>query len=457
MRILMVSHAFLPESMGGVENHIRQLARYLIEDGHQVGVFYRLHAPGKAEYCLIEGKWEGIQIFKVVHNFTKGMYTPFSYYDRKIEERFLHVVDQFQPDIVHIHHLGGLSTSLIGAAKRHGLPVLWTLHDFWPMCPLSHLLTVDGRICHGPDDGMRCVECLWLQSREHQASTSVKVRLQELGFWESLRRAPRFVRDFIVLRLMGGHNTLLDQYLVLPSRNYHMRHLLLQPDCLLSPSQFLIDKFVEWGIPERQFRHVQNGVAKILRQSRRAIDAPFHDPFTFGFVGTLYPYKGVDTLISAFEQAALPNTSLRIFGGAPSSAVFRDYYAGVEAQVARLENVTLEGRFVPEALPEILKQLDVLVLPSRLYENNPLVILEAFAMGIPVIAGNVGGMAELVRHDVNGLQFRLGDVTDLVDKLRMAIEPARLRRYRAAIHPPNTVEEVGETVRRIYEELLALG
>ena len=89
MRILMVAHTFLPESRGGMENHVDLFANYLLSQGHEVGVLYRIHAPEKAEYDLITETREGVLIFKIVHNYTDPMPTPFPFYNRRIEERYL--------------------------------------------------------------------------------------------------------------------------------------------------------------------------------------------------------------------------------------------------------------------------------------------------------------------------------------------------------------------------------
>jgi glycosyltransferase involved in cell wall biosynthesis len=453
MRILMIAHTFTPESHGGgVENHVLHASSSLVGKGHEVGVFYRIHAPGKREYELIDGQKKNIQVFKVVHSFTSSMPNPYSFYDRQVEERFLTVLERYVPDLVHIHHLGGLSTSLVGAAKRRGLPVLWTLHDFWPMCPMSHLLTPDGRLCQGPDGGMRCVECLWLRSRHDYRPVSMRARLQEIGLRGALKRVPGFIRDFVAAR-MGCRDPLLDVLLALPSRNDHMRHVLLTADLLISPSQFLIERFEEWGVPRSKFHYLRNGVPASLLSAGLTTSAPPPRRFTFGFVGSLYPYKGVHVLIDAFLRAQPLDAMLRIWGGPPAPE-FQNYVASIHEKADNATNITLEGRFPPERLANVLRQIDVLVMPSVLYENNPLAILEAFAMRVPVIAGNAGGMAELVHDDENGLLFRVGDPVDLADKMRMIMNPERLKRHRAGIHPPPSVEETVAELEHAYNRFV---
>lgn len=452
MRILMTAHTFYPESSGGVERHVFDLATRLKEKGHDVGVLYRIHSPEHQEYALLESEWRGIPVFKIVHNYVAKMPNPYPFYDRQVEMRFLEVLDKYPIDLMHIHHLGGLSTSLIDAAHRRGLPVLWTLHDFWPMCSLSKLLTPDGRLCLGPDDGMRCAECTWLQWQHRDEPDNVLARLMEIGWRNLPRRALQFMGTFIAAR-MGWKDALWDKLLSLPARDDHMRRTLLKADLLISPSQFLIDCFEEWGIPRSRFRYLQNGVPASLLRDSHEIPLLRTGPLTFGFLGSFYPEKGLHILLDAFLQAELADTRLRIWGGL-ANPQFRHYVASIEERANSAANITLEGKFPPEELPQVLEQIDVLVMPSVWYENNSLSMLEALAAKVPIIAGNVGGMAELVRHDENGLLFQVGDPCDLADKMRMIVDPECLQRYRASIRPPRSTEEVGDQLEQIYHEFV---
>lgn len=457
MRVLMTAHTFYPESKGGVENHVLGLAHYLRKHGHEAAVFYRIHSPDHQQYQLIEGGWEGIPIFKIVHNYIPQRPNPYPYYDRQVEVRFLQVLDRFTPDLVHMHHLGTLSTSLIGTAQRRGLPAIYTLHDFWPMCILSQMLTPDGRLCPGPDGGLRCTECMWLKTGEAPAqSLSISKRLRELGLVESLRRVPKFIRDWIAVRIGGDQRSLWNRMLTLPTRDQHMRQTLLQADLLLSPSQFLIETFVQWGVPRSRFVYVQNGISAALLSAPRVERFPQREPFTFGFIGSHHHFKGVHVLIDAFSRAELPGAVLRIWGGAHSPRA-AEYVASIRRAVDAHEDISLEGQFPPERITEVLREIDVLVMPSLWYENNPLTIMEAFAMGVPVIAGNVGGMAELVTDGESGLLFEVGDPADLADKMVRIMDPQVLAQCRAGIQPPQSVEEMSARIVEIYRGMLSQG
>src|SRR6266403_1933587 len=120
-----------------------------------------------------------------------------------------------------------------------------------------------------------------------------------------------------------------------------------------------------------------------------------------------------------------------------------------------MPNVFFHGAYDNDRVGEVLADLDVVVVPSLWYENSPLTIQEAFIAGVPVITADAGGMAELVRDDVDGLRFRRGDVEDLRAKLqRVAADPEILERLRRGIPAVPTIEKHAAQLVDRYRSLL---
>jgi glycosyltransferase involved in cell wall biosynthesis len=213
-----------------------------------------------------------------------------------------------------------------------------------------------------------------------------------------------------------------------------------------------MNKYLEWGIPDSKFRHIYNSAPAALRELRTAAH-PAGVRTVFGFMGSVYPPKGVHVLVDAFGRLPQDQAELHIWGDAPD-AYAQPYAAEQRKRGQEIPNLTFEGAYEPGQVLEILRPIDVLVVPSVWWENNPLVIQEAFAAGIPVVAGDIGGMAELVSDDVNGLRFRVGDAADLAEKMRLMLDPERRARHRAAIVPPWSHEEMGAAIEGIYRELV---
>lgn len=112
------------------------------------------------------------------------------------------------------------------------------------------------------------------------------------------------------------------------------------------------------------------------------------------------------------------------------------------------------GRFEQDRIGEVLAGIDVLIVPSIWYENSPLVIKEAFAIRTPVIASNIGGMAELVTHNVDGLLFKQADSADLARQMRRVVEhPELLESLRNGIRPVKSIDKEVHELEAIYREL----
>jgi len=195
-------------------------------------------------------------------------------------------------------------------------------------------------------------------------------------------------------------------------------------DRIISPSRFLRGFFIDAGVPEEAIRFLRQGrdfpqlSAEDLRKEPSSI-------FRVGYIGQLAWHKGVHVLFEAARR--IPGVPLTIY-----------VYGG------------------PGQLGRVMKGLDVVVVPSLWFENSPNVILEAFAYETPVIVSDLGGMAELVEHEVNGLRFRVGDPDDLALQLRRVIEePGLLDHLRKGIPRVKTIEEEMNELLALYADVMA--
>jgi len=451
MRILQVAHLFLPESAGGTEVHTHLLAKSLQRAGHEVAVCAHIPDKARPEHELIQGEFDGLPVYRLVNNFTWSQASDFEFFDPGQDAKFEAVLDAVQPDVVHFQHLGGgLSTSFPALARRRGTATLLTLHDFWPMCYRSHLLTSDDKLCIGPEGGVRCAQC-WLYGAVQQP-VSIRRRIREVGLRQALRIAPRYIMDYLGLREYlppSAYHTVR-----LMARDQYFRQLLLGFDALLAPSRFLRKQYALWGIPPERIRFVQNGIdpTKFAGVER---SLPLGATLRAAYLGSMVKHKGLDVLIEAFNRLADLPLSLHLYGNINGSREVKEY---VQSLRARCNNpkVHFEGPFPNDQVGQVLVQADMLVLPSILYENCPMTILEAHYAGRPVVTSNVGGMAELIQDGVNGYTFRVGDAAHLAERLRYLVEHRQeLARLQNNIAPPRTMETVAAEVEAVYRELLA--
>jgi glycosyltransferase involved in cell wall biosynthesis/SAM-dependent methyltransferase len=420
VKILQVVHAFPPTHVAGTEIYTHTLSRALLSRGHRVRIFTREgEAYGPA---LVEADtfYDGIPVRRIhvnrhrpetafVHAFLLTVSDP------AIDRSFDLLLHEFAPDIVHFQHTYRLSASMIAIAQNHRLPILFTLHDYWMMCHRIQLITPDFQICDGPGAGAKCAVCL-----HHSVDVN--------GPDES---AIRFRT-----RLAGMY------------RARSMRRMLLKADLLISPSEFLRRKFIEFGVPPDRIIFLDNGLnierfgGLPKRQSTR---------LRFGFVSTNIVHKGLHVLVEAFNKLPVGKAELFIYG---DPAVSPAYYESVR-RLASHPDIAFIGFFENQKVAEVMSGIDVLVVPSIWPENSPLAIHEAFLAGVPVIASRIGGIPELVRHGQTGLLFETGNPADLRAKMEHLIDnPSLIVDYARNAGRVKSIQENAAELEQIYERLM---
>ena len=219
-------------------------------------------------------------------------------------------------------------------------------------------------------------------------------------------------------------------------------------DLFISPSAFLRDRFIAAGmVRPDQIIHSDNGFD--LSPFAGVAHRPAAE-LRFGFVGTIAEYKGIHVMVEAMNGIRDAGVELQIWGDVET---FQDYKARL---LPMIDNpaIRLMGRFANDRIAEVLAGIDVLIVPSLWFENSPLTIHEAWLAGIPVIASDRGGMAELVDDGGNGFHFRLGDADDLRRKMRLFIADRGLARRLGA--KPGPVKPIADNAREIEAIYLGL-
>ena len=113
------------------------------------------------------------------------------------------------------------------------------------------------------------------------------------------------------------------------------------------------------------------------------------------------------------------------------------------------------GRFLRDGLAHVYGQIDVLVVPSIWDENSPLVVHEAFAAGIPVVASNVGGLCEVIADGIDGLLLPAGEPAALAAAIaRLVEDPALVERLRTGIRPVRSAHRAAAELVDLYSGLM---
>lgn len=445
MKVLLVSHFFPPTHTSGAENYTYGLAQALSDCGHTVRVFCCGDWDrGPQHFNGISTEQSGGLTVQRLHlNWTKAPDPNRYLYNNPVAAKaILEVLKDFAPDVVHITSCLTLSSSIIPAIKQMKLPVVLTLVDFWFVCPTLQLLHKDGHLCDGKTTAWDCLRCLLYNQKVYRWPSTV---LPDNVIRPTLTTASRH-RTFSRARSLRGLALDMDE------RKALMQDRLGQCDVILAPSQFLAD--VHGRIfPSLSFRTRVYGLDYLALKGDPKRAEPSGKQLRFCYLGQIIPVKGVDVLVSAFRQVSerFPNVFLDVWGDLESD---REYGNRVRELAQGCDTIRLRGRFPREELGNVLRAADVVVVPSLWYENTPLVILEAFAAGKPVIASDLGSMPEVVEDGVSGLLFSVGSAEHLAQQMARLVEtPHLLAHLESGIPQLKSSEEEIDELIQLYEEL----
>ncbi|HWH92963.1 MAG TPA: glycosyltransferase [Baekduia sp.] len=407
-KLVMTSFGF--NDSGGGTAVPRVLAKELVRRGWDVTVFYAAVEadPSGVPYALSRREEDGVTLVGVHNRGRQGLLTvgdpAADLDDPPITAAFGALLDEVGPDVVHFHNLHNLGAELLELPARRGIPSVFSPHNHWLVCPRAYLLRPDGALCDGPGDGARCATCA--------GSADVPGHVERL---DGLRR--RFARSV---------------------------------DVCLAMSEAIRAALVDAGYPAEAI--------DLLPQSMPAVDAIWDrvgrdrvpgrrdpdGPLRVGFFGSVYGLKGPQLLVQA-AQLARADLRVVIHGDVPD-AMARQLAAADPRGV-----IEIHGRFTPTELPDLLRSVDVAVAPSLVWETQGLAALECRAARLPVVAARMGGLAEAVRHDVDGLLFDGGDAAGLAAALdRLVGEPGLIERLQAAIVAPPLFAAFVDALEAVY-------
>ncbi len=374
MKILMVQTFFYYR--GGDSTYMLNLTKLLEEKGHEVVHFAMEHPQNLpspySRYFVSEIDFPSLLAERSPRAAWKVLTR--SIYSKEAKVKIARLVEDTKPDIAHFHNIHGhLTTSIIAPLRALGVPIVWTLHDFRQVCPNTSFLS-HGEICE------RCLPDKFYNVVLHRCkkgSLAASFVAMVSMYYERLARVPSRVDRFI------------------------------------TPSEFLRSKLIEGRFDPERIIAIPNFVD--LEHYRNEGEDDY-----FLYIGRLLYEKGIDVLIRAV--AKLESGRLLIVGEGPAAGELKAL-----ANELGTERVKFAGYLTGDELRMTIARAQFVVLPSRLYENLPFSIMEAFASGKPVVATDLGGIPEMVEDGVNGFLFPNGDVDALADRISRLLSDPELR------------------------------
>lgn len=465
MRVLLVIHGYPPAAQGGSEVYAAAHAKALTRDhGDEVFVLTRSNNPDRPEYEVHESDDDGVRVVRINNTFRDTTSVTDSYVHPRIATIAEPIITAFRPDIAHIHHLTCLTTLIPEMLAASNVPALMTLHDYWLLCHRGQLFDTSSRRC--ANAGRPCARCIpgaaatgargralpLLRRAVRLLPTAARAGLEHT--WAAATSTPHDKTGDARQRREASFST--EQSAL---RLEHMRGVAKHITHFFAPSEYIRQVFIESGlVTEDRITLSPYGVdIESSASGARVVAAGgavsrLDRPLQVGFVGSLMVSKAPHVLVEAAEKLPPGLADVHLFGDVVPYHGDDSYRRRVEGFTA-LAHVHRHPQQPNAAMREMYRGLDVLVVPSVWAENSPLVIHEAFAAGIPVVASDIGGIPELVRHEQNGLLFPPGDAEALASSLmRLVREPRLLPALKAGIPGVRPLGEDVAAMRRFSRE-----
>ncbi len=357
MKILQINNFHYRR--GGSEAVYFNTAELLKKNGHEV-IFLASNMVGnlpceQSKYFVSNindiPRWKGLQNY---------------FYNREAKDKLEKLIESQKPDIAHAHLFwGNISPSIFPILKKHNIPIIHTAHDYRMVCPAYTFTDIQGNVCE------KC-------RGQHFYWCSVK-RCSKGNLLESLiMTSEMYFRNsfFSPVNNLGG--------VIYVSNFSKQKHLQYNPGFSVVPDIVL-----------HNFVSEKNN--DFLAQNKRSY---------FLYFGRLSHEKGLHTLIEVFRQ--IPDLPLKIVGTGPEEKDLIDY-----VRSNKIKNIEFMGFKTGDDLKKTVSEAAFVIVPSEWYENNPMTVIEAYSMGVPVIGAKIGGIPEILQDGKTGFLFTPKDVADL--------------------------------------------
>jgi glycosyltransferase involved in cell wall biosynthesis len=427
MKILKVIHGYPMRYNAGSEVYSQTLCLGLAERGHSVDVFTREEDSFAPDFNLRTEQDQDDK--RITVHLVNNPRMKDRYRVGEIDRRFAEILEEVKPDIVHFGHLNHLSTGLVEVANSKNIPIVFTLHDYWLMCPRGQFMQF---FSENENDIWACC-----QNQKNEKCAKLCYARYFTGESEHLLYDFEYWTNWIKHRMK------------------HTREITKMVDIFIAPAKYLYDRFhKDFDISENKLVYLDYGfdLSRFGLRTRTC-----EESFVFGYIGTHIPAKGIHILIQAFGRLK-GNAILRIWGR-PRGQDTEALKSMASTYGNRIEWLTeYKNQNIVE---DVFNFCDSIVVPSVWVENSPLVIHEAQQARVPVITANVGGMAEYVRHEENGLLFEHRSIDSLAEQMQKFVDNPEIAKKlgnRGYLFSENgDIPDIGKHIRDIegiYQQLL---
>ena len=437
MKIILCLHHFLPEFVGGTEIYVANLAKQIVQQGKEaVVIIPNLGIDTTEEYFH-----EGIRVIRYAENSIEDRSMILGKKKPDGLKVFSQIVEKEKPGLVHFHELApgrGINIFHVEKVKELEIPLVITFHVPFYTCLRGTLLYKGQEKCDGEIIIERCTACMYQQKNITGAKASLLNKIA-MGL---------FHLHINSTSLNSSMGTALGFPFVIDKMKKDLLRLSFLAEKIVVIADWYKEILLRNNVPGNKMVFIKQGLPNT--EIRKPVKSSFTAPLRVVYIGRITALKGLDLLIDAVLKITPLKIQLDIYGSETNDP----YVLECKEKSGDHTNMNWKGRINSSQVIDTLSKYHVLCLPSA-FEMSSLVIQEAFAAGIPVLASDVYGNAEQVKENENGWLFQLNSENDLQNKLEMLINnPEMIEKTRENLPPVNTFEKVGADHIELYKEVM---
>lgn len=442
MKVLQILNHFLPRQVAGTEIYVWALSHGFL----QKAVSNKVVIPNYGEYENGSYEVEGIDVIQYAEPTKVDRALKMGFRPAEGLASFKRILQNQNPDIVHFHELAGsngISIDHVRIAKEMGKKVVFTFHLTRYTCATGNLLYKEKYFCDGRIQVDKCSTCYL-----HAKSPVV--------FRFPIYIASKLLNLCKVNTLKGQTKigTALGTHFLIKKNQTHFNQLVNNCDKLVVVSKWYKDVLLANGVSENQIALIPQALPffDVKPKFNSTIDSK-RKPIKLLFVGRISHFKGLHLLIDALSSFDSSDFELHIYGNRDEA----EYEKKLKVKTQEMHQIKWQGPLPHSDTLTIMSQFDIFCLCSTLSEMAPLVIQEAFAANLPVLASNVMGNKSLIEHNVNGLLFDFNNLSSLQYQLkRLLIEKELINKLKSNISLPMMFDSVVNSYVDLYSDLIAI-
>lgn len=408
-RITLIVHMFMPESSSGTEVLTYNIAKSLQKKGYEVSIISAYQNNGIEEGSLHEEVYDNLSVYKI--SYQKTLLTDVISRDLhsiKVSDSLKNLLHLLKPDIIQFTHLKYVSAQAIDIALQQSSRVFLFSTDYWFACPKTTLFNSNTKfICDNKSITVSdCVSCMINVNL-------VSICANTIGKFGWL--FPSFPFDL---------------HITLEKRTTEIIKAYNKLSGIFAPSQFMENKLIEAGVDRKLISVIPFAQdVSISTDFRNNNDVNKTEEVTVAFIGTIIPEKGAHVYIDVVKQLYKENIKIRfkLYGDLKNKT---KYVEKILRASKHLPNLEICGTFKQENFEDVLKLIDIVIVPSIWHENSPLVAVKSALAGKWLIMSDVGGLRTIMDYSDKTEYFETGNALDCSLKLSQLIKDWHIRKLK---------------------------